>query len=96
MKPLPRVIVEDKLFIAFSLVHSYETGKVARPVRLTPQNEWGFSIGRNSKFTDLTDLTNVDGRMDGRTDGWTPFSFFQDPPLHTTTVTSKVITSNTF
>ena len=54
------MIVEGKLFIAFSLVDSYETGKVTRPIGSPPRNEWGLSIGRKSKFTDLIDLANVD------------------------------------
>ena len=79
-----------KLFIAFSLVHSYEAGQIPRSIRLTPRNEWGLSIGRKQKYTDLIDLANVDGiGWDGI--GWdrTPFWGFQDLPLHTTTVMSN-------
>ena len=50
-----------KLFIAFSLVHSYEAGQIARPIRLSPRNEWGLSIDRKLKYTGLIGLANVDG-----------------------------------
>ena len=61
MKPLPRVIVEDELLIAFSLVDNYEAGKVESPIRSLPRDEWGISIHRKTKYTDLIDLANVDG-----------------------------------
>ena len=58
LKSTPGVIVEDN---AFSLVVSYEAGKVTMPIRLPPRDERGLSIGRKLKFTDLIGLANVDG-----------------------------------
>ena len=48
--------VEDSYadWLKFTKSHSdwstnYEAGKVSRPIRLPPRNEWGLSIGRKSK-----------------------------------------------
>ena len=57
---LETVVTPGKLFITFWLVDSYEAGKVVRPIRLPPRNEWGLSIDRKSKYTDVIDLANVD------------------------------------
>ena len=72
------------------MVDIYEAEKVARPIRLPPRNERGFSIDRKLKFTDLIDLANADGM------GWIgwdridpPFEVFRTYHCHTTTVTSN-------
>ena len=86
------MIVEDN---AFSLVVSYEAGKVAMPIRLPPRDERGLSIGRKLKFTDLIDLANVD-RMgsDGMGSDRPPKHVFRTS--HYTQPQLRVITSTEF